>query len=112
MSRVYKFEVMLNTIFKQKLDCDKTLLLPEACSLAQVCSADLKLVVVVVVEEAAALEVAAQTVLAAAVAVVRVVVVAVAAVVVVVGSHLVFCYHAGLRQLDGLHFVYEEKIFK
>ena len=93
----------------------QTLLLPEACSLAQVCSAALKLVVVVVVEEAAALEVAAQTVLAAAVAVVRVVAVAVvaaAAVVVVVGSHLVFCYHAGLRQLDGLHLVYEEKIFK
>ena len=92
----------------------QTLLLPEACSLAQVCSAALKLVVVVVVvvEEAAALEVAAQTVLAAAVAVVRVVVVAVAAVVVVVGSHLVFCYHAGLRQLDGLHLVYEELIFK
>ena len=91
--------------FKQKSDCDKTLLLPEACCLAQVYS-------VVVVEEAAALEVAVQTVLAAAVAVVRVVVVVAAAVVVVVGSHLVFCYHAGLRQLDGLHLVYEEKIFK
>ena len=91
----------------------QTLLLPEACSLAQVCSAALKLVVVVVVEEAAALEVAAQTVLAAAVAVVRVGVVAVAVVVVVVvGSHLVFCYHAGLRQLDGLHLVYEGKIFE
>ena len=87
----------------------QTLLLPEACSLAQVCSAALKLVVV---EEAAALEVAAQTLLAAAVAVVRAVVVAVVVVVVVVGSHLVFCYHAGLRQLDGLHLVYEEKIFK
>ena len=40
----------------------QTLLLPEACSLAQDCSAALKLVVVVVVvvvEEAAALEVAA-----------------------------------------------------
>ena len=95
------------------------MLLPEACSLAQVCSADLKLVFVVV-EEAAALEVAVQTVLAAAVAVVRVVAVAVVVaaavvvvvVVVVVGSHLVFCYHAGLRQLDGLHLVYEEKMRK
>ena len=96
------------------------MLLPEACSLAQVCSADLKLVFVVV-EEAAALEVAVQTVLAAAVAVVRVVVVVavvvaaavvVVVVVVVVGSHLVFCYHAGLRQLDGLHLVYEEKMRK
>ena len=96
---------------KSQIVTKQTLLLPEACSLAQVCS-----VVVVVVEEAAALEVAAQTVLAAAVAVVRVVVVVAvvvaAAVVVVVGSHLVFCYHAGLRQLDGLHLVYEEKIFK
>ena len=97
---------------KSQIVTSQTLLLPEACSLAQVCS-----VVVVVVEEAAALEVAAQTVLAAAVAVVRVavvvaVVVAAAAVVVAVGSHLVFCYHAGLRQLDGLHLVYEEKIFK
>ena len=93
---------------KSQVVTSQTLLLPEACSLAKVCS-----VVVVVVEEAAALEVAAQTVLAAAVAVVRVAAVAaVVAVVVAVGSHLVFCYHAGLRQLDGLHLVYEEKIFK
>ena len=96
---------------KSQVVTSQTLLLPEACSLAQAYS-----VVVVVVEEAAALEVAVLTVLAAAVAVVRVVVVVAvvvaAAVVVVVGSHLVFCYHAGLRQLDGLHLVYEEKIFK
>ena len=98
---------------KSQIVTKQTLFLPEACSLAQVYSVVVVVVVVVVVEEAAALEVAAQIVLAAVVAVVRVVVVVAAVVVVVlVGSHLVFCYHAGLRQLGGLHLVYEEKIFK